>query len=195
MIDQREYSIDFRNEPARTYLVGGTYVRPTTDYRQSALGERMFNHLRQLIAVERKLISETENVDSRKVHNAVARSLSYVARRVVTTWEGHAVEYEAPDARELLAIERQYYVSLMSNFDEEAIASLGKVGGMPISEFYRDVVKAGDTEVDIQTRYASRAAEVLGGFSQKYLPVIRERISEIDAELSPQNPATFTPAP
>lgn len=195
MIDEREYSIDFRNEPTRTYLVGDQYVRPTTDYTQSTLGEDMFGDLRGLITAERSLIRETDNVDSRKVYTAVARSLSYVARRVVTKWEETAAQHEAPDSRELLEIEKQYYLSLMSHFDEEAIASISKVGTMSVADFYRDIVKAQESEIDLQVRYASRTATILGGFSKKYLPAIRERIAEIDAVLTPTKPANSAPAP
>ncbi|MCV9965003.1 hypothetical protein OIU34_24205 [Pararhizobium sp. BT-229] len=196
MIDEREYSIDFRNEPARSYFVDGRYVRPSTDYKQSELGERMFRDLRGLITAERSLIGETDDVDSRKIYNLVARSLSYIARRIVVKWESAAVAYEAPDSRELLEIERKYYLTLMSEFDEDAVAAIGKVGDMSVTDFYRNVVKATEGEVNLQTRLSSRYATILGGFSRKYLPAIRERLDDIEAELEPAKPAVPTsPAP
>lgn len=195
MIDEREYSIDFRNEPPRYYWVDGRNVRASTDYKQSDLGGRLFSDLRGLITAERSLIGETDNVDSRKIYNGVARTLSYIARRVVTYWEQAAVRYESPDSRELLEIERKYYQSLMTHFDEEAIAGICKVGDMSIDDFYRDVVKAPENDVNFQMRYASRATAILGGFSKRHLPAIRERLADIEAELEPVQPKNDSPAP
>jgi hypothetical protein len=195
MIDEREYSIDFRNEPARFYAVDGRNVRATTDYKQSELGSALFNALRGLIAAERKLIGETDNVENRKIHNGVAKSLSYIARRVVTSWEQAAVRHETPDSRELLEIERNYYASLVTHFDEEAVDGIGKVGDLVIEDFYRDIVKAPEGEVSFQVRYARRHAAILAGFSRKHLPAIRERLEEIEAELAPAGPRGGAPAP
>lgn len=196
MIDEREYNINFRSEPTRSYLVDGRYVQPSTDYKRSELGERMFRDLRGLITAERSLVAETDDVDSRKIYNLVSRSLSYIARRIVVNWESAAVAYEAPDSRELLEIERNYYISLMSEFDEDAVAAIGKVGDMPVADFYRNVVKAAEGDVNLQTRLSSRYAMILGGFSRKHLPAIRERLADIEAELEPAKPAAPTsPAP
>ncbi|MCS4089431.1 hypothetical protein [Rhizobium sp. BK176] len=195
MIDDREYNIDFRNEPTRFYIVDGRTVSASTDYKQSELGERLFKDLRGLITVERSLIGQTEDVVSRKIHNGVAKSLSYIARRVVTYWEQAAVRYEDPDSRELREIERKYYGLLITHFDEEAVAGIGKVGDLAIADFYKDVVKAPENEVNFQMRYTSRATAILGGFSKKHLPAIRERLEEIDSELQPVQPGNGSPAP
>ncbi|MBY3433490.1 hypothetical protein HFN89_04955 [Rhizobium laguerreae] len=111
-------------------------------------------------------------MDSRIIYTMVARSLSYIARRVVTKWEHCAVTtYSAtPDNPQLLEIERNYYLSLVGEFDEEAVASIGNVGDMPIADFYRNVVKAPEHDVDFQLRYTSRATSIIGGFSKKHLP-------------------------
>lgn len=69
---------------------------------------------------------------------------------------------------------------------------IGKVGDMSVTDFYRNVVKAAEGEVNLQTRYGSRLATILGGFSRKYLPAIRDRMAEIDAELTPSKPAAPT---
>jgi hypothetical protein len=193
VIDEREYSIDFRNEPPRSYLVGETYVRSTTDYRRSMLGQDMFDDLRGLIGAERSLIDETDSVEYRKVYTAVARSLSYIARRAVTYWEQAAVTHQAPDTRELLEIEKNYYRSLLSHFDDAAITSIGTVGSLSVEAFYRDVAKAPEQDVNLQVRYANRMTTILRGFANKYVPAIDGRLAGIDAELAP--PRLGNPAP
>lgn len=182
MTNEREYSLNFRNGSDRSYLVDDTYVRPTTDYRRSEHGKDMFTALSSLINDERRLIDTMDDVSSRKVHVAVTRSLSHLARQVVTRWEEYAVEYETPDAYQLLVIERRYYLSLLSQFDETAIASIGMVGSIPVLEFYRDVAKAAADDVDLQVRFADRLITILGRFSENYAPRVRRRIAEIDTE-------------
>jgi hypothetical protein len=186
LLSDIQYSINFEKEGPRKYPIGdGQFAYPSSDFTASTYGEAIFAGLKELIEEEANAIRRSpSSLEAFQHHGYVMMELRFVARRAVVEWEEQDVKFTSASADELLEIEAAYYENLEKQFNEQQLELLKTMDTM--------YAASNEREEDIRKKVESydHLHDVLAGFAEKYLPLMRQRTEEIKAQLAQNTRST-----